>query len=60
MGGRDTTNALYGWFQADGRGPGTSLRPLAKRFLTFSFLNEEAAFRRSYTLYDRDDLGDPP
>jgi asparagine synthase (glutamine-hydrolysing) len=30
----------------------------AKRFLTFSSLDEEAAFRRSYTLYDRDDLKD--
>jgi asparagine synthase (glutamine-hydrolysing) len=28
----------------------------AKRFLTFSELPEEAAFRRSYTLYDRDEL----
>ena len=28
----------------------------AKRFLTFASLSEEAAFRRSYTLYDRDDL----
>ena len=30
----------------------------AKRFLTFSSLDEEAAFRRSYTLYDRGDLKD--
>jgi asparagine synthase (glutamine-hydrolysing) len=30
----------------------------AKRFLTFSELPEEAAFRRSYTLYDRDELAD--
>ena len=30
----------------------------AKRFLTFSSLDEEAAFRRSYTLYDGDDLKD--
>ena len=30
----------------------------AKRFLTFSSLDEEAAFRRSYTLYDRDDFKD--
>ncbi len=30
----------------------------AKRFLTFSSLSEEAAFRRSYTLYDLDDLKD--
>jgi len=28
----------------------------AKRFLTFAALPEEAAFRRSYTLYDRDEL----
>lgn len=28
----------------------------AKRFLTFSSLDEEAAFRRSYTLYNLDDL----
>jgi asparagine synthase (glutamine-hydrolysing) len=28
----------------------------AKRFLTFAELPEEAAFRRSYTLYDADDL----
>ena len=28
----------------------------AKRFLTFADLPEEAAFRRSYTLYDADDL----
>ena len=30
----------------------------AKRFLTFAELPEEAAFRRSYTLYDRDELLD--
>jgi asparagine synthase (glutamine-hydrolysing) len=30
----------------------------AKRFLTFAELPEEAAFRRSYTLYDRDELVD--
>jgi asparagine synthase (glutamine-hydrolysing) len=29
----------------------------AKRFLTFAELPEEAAFRRSYTLYDPDELG---
>ncbi len=30
----------------------------AKRFLTFAELPEEEAFRRSYTLYDRDELAD--
>jgi len=30
----------------------------AKRFLSFAELPEEAAFRRSYTLYDRDELAD--
>lgn len=29
----------------------------AQRFLTFAELEEEEAFRRSYTLYDRDELG---
>jgi asparagine synthase (glutamine-hydrolysing) len=29
----------------------------AQRFLTFAELPEEEAFRRSYTLYDRDELG---
>lgn len=29
----------------------------AKRFLTFAELEEEAAFRRSYTMYDGDELG---
>ncbi len=29
----------------------------AKRFLTFAELEEEEAFRRSYTLYDTDELG---
>ena len=29
----------------------------AQRFLTFAELEEEAAFRRSYTLFDRDELG---
>ena len=28
----------------------------AKRFLTFAELPEETAFRRSYTMYDRDEL----
>lgn len=37
---------------------GRGLRPVrwAQRFLTFADLPEEAAFRRSYTLYDRDEL----
>ena len=30
----------------------------AHRFLTFAELPEEEAFRRSYTLYDRDELAD--
>lgn len=30
----------------------------AQRFLTFAELEEEEAFRRSYTLYDRDELAD--
>jgi asparagine synthase (glutamine-hydrolysing) len=30
----------------------------AKRFISFAGLEEEAAFRRSYTLYDPDELGD--
>ena len=37
-------------------GRGLRYRRWAKRFLTFAELPEEAAFRRSYTLYDRDEL----
>jgi asparagine synthase (glutamine-hydrolysing) len=39
---------------------GRGLRPVrwAKRFLTFAELPEAEAFRRSYTLYDRDELAD--
>jgi asparagine synthase (glutamine-hydrolysing) len=38
------------------RGRGIRTARWAKRFLTFSELPEEAAFRRSYSLYDPDEL----
>jgi asparagine synthase (glutamine-hydrolysing) len=38
-------------------GRGIRLTRWAQRFLTFAELDEEAAFRRSYTLFDRDELG---
>jgi asparagine synthase (glutamine-hydrolysing) len=38
------------------RGRGLRYSRWAKRFLSFAELPEEEAFRRSYTLYDRDDL----
>lgn len=38
------------------RGRGLRYVRWAKRFLTFAELPEEAAFRRSYTLYDSDEL----
>ncbi|MFN2609031.1 MAG: asparagine synthase (glutamine-hydrolyzing) [Acidimicrobiales bacterium] len=38
-------------------GRGLRLARWAKRFLSFAELDEEAAFRRSYTLYDADELG---
>ncbi len=40
------------------RGRGLRYSRWAKRFLTFAELPEEAAFRRSYTLYDREELLD--
>jgi asparagine synthase (glutamine-hydrolysing) len=40
------------------RGRGLRYSRWAKRFLSFAELPEEAAFRRSYTLYDRDELAD--
>jgi asparagine synthase (glutamine-hydrolysing) len=39
------------------RGHGLRYTRWAKRFLTFAELPEEARFRRSYTLYDPDELG---
>jgi asparagine synthase (glutamine-hydrolysing) len=39
-------------------GRGIRLTRWAQRFLSFAELEEEAAFRRSYTLFDRDELGD--
>jgi asparagine synthase (glutamine-hydrolysing) len=39
------------------RGRGIRLTRWAQRFLTFAELEEEAAFRRSYTLFDRQALG---
>ncbi len=38
-------------------GRGIRVTRWAQRFLTFADLEEEAAFRRSYTLFDRDELG---
>jgi asparagine synthase (glutamine-hydrolysing) len=38
-------------------GRGIRVTRWAQRFLTFAELEEEAAFRRSYTLFDRDELG---
>jgi asparagine synthase (glutamine-hydrolysing) len=38
-------------------GRGIRVTRWAQRFLTFAELDEEAAFRRSYTLFDRDELG---
>ncbi len=40
------------------RGRGIRTVRWAQRFLTFAELDEAEAFRRSYTLYDRDDLAD--
>lgn len=40
------------------RGRGIRTVRWAQRFLTFAELPEEEAFRRSYTLYDRDELAD--
>jgi asparagine synthase (glutamine-hydrolysing) len=40
------------------RGRGVRTVRWAHRFLTFAELGEEEAFRRSYTLYDADELGD--
>jgi asparagine synthase (glutamine-hydrolysing) len=40
------------------RGRGLRYVRWAKRFLTFAELPEEAAFRRSYTLYDADELAE--
>jgi asparagine synthase (glutamine-hydrolysing) len=39
------------------RGRGLRYARWAKRFLTFADLPEEPRYRRSYTLYDRDELG---
>ena len=38
-------------------GRGIRMTRWAQRFLTFAELDEEAAFRRSYTLFDSDELG---
>ena len=38
-------------------GRGIRVTRWAQRFMTFAELEEEAAFRRSYTLFDRDELG---
>ena len=38
-------------------GRGIRVNRWAQRFMTFAELEEEAAFRRSYTLFDREELG---
>jgi asparagine synthase (glutamine-hydrolysing) len=40
-----------------GRSRGYRSVRFAKRFLSFAELDEQTAFRRSYTMYDRDELG---
>ena len=52
MGGRDTTHAMYRWFQADRRGPETGYVRWATRSLDFS-LDKKAAFRRRSTVRPR-------
>ncbi len=44
-------------FPVSVRGRGLRYARFAKRFLTFAELPEEPRFRRSYTLYDPDELG---
>jgi len=55
---RDTVHQSVGRLPVAARGRGLRHVRWAKRFLTFADLPEEAAFRRSYTLYDRDELAD--
>ena len=49
-------NAVVDHIPVTAAGRGLRYARWAKRFLTFSQLPEEAAFRRSYTLYDPEDL----
>lgn len=53
---RGAVNAVVGHVPVTAAGRGLRYARWAKRFLTFSELPEEAAFRRSYTLYDPEDL----
>ena len=46
-------------FPVSVRGRGLRYARWAKRFLTFAELPEEPRFRRSYTLYDPDELAAP-
>jgi asparagine synthase (glutamine-hydrolysing) len=51
-GARAATRAVVDGLPVAARGRGLRYARWAKRFLTFSELPEEAAFRRSYSLYD--------
>jgi asparagine synthase (glutamine-hydrolysing) len=53
---RRATSALVGHLPVVAAGRGLRHARWAKRFLTFAELPEEAAFRRSYSLYDPEDL----
>jgi asparagine synthase (glutamine-hydrolysing) len=53
---RAAVSAATGRLPVVAAGRGLRYARWAKRFLTFADLPEEPRFRRSYTLYDRDDL----
>jgi asparagine synthase (glutamine-hydrolysing) len=55
---RDAASALVGHLPVAVGGRGLRYSRWAKRFLTFAELPEEAAFRRSYSLYDPTELAD--
>ena len=54
--GRRAVRATVGRLPVAAAGRGLRYSRWAKRFLTMADLPEEAAFRRSYSLYDRDQL----
>ena len=56
---RSATRAAVMGLPVSARGRGLRYSRWAKRFLTFSELPEEAAFRRSYSLYDPIELDRP-
>ena len=54
---RSATRLAVNQMPVSARGRGLRYARWAKRFLTFAELPEEPRFRRSYTLYDPDELG---